>query len=62
LQISGNLLQINVNYLTIIAIFTGSINIQEKRMNMQKRKSERMETGNGKTKGKAAGREEGGRE
>ena len=40
LQISGNLLQRNVNYLTIIIIFADDINIQAKRMNMQKRKSE----------------------
>ena len=59
---NGNLLQINVNYLTIIATFAGGINIQAKRMNMQKRKSERMETENRKTEGKAARREEGGKE
>ena len=46
-------MQINVNYLTIIAIFAGSINIQAKCMNMQKRKLERMETGNGKTEEKS---------
>ena len=51
LQLSSNFLQRNVNYLTIIAIFAGSINIQAKCMNMQKRKSERMETGNRKNGG-----------
>lgn len=61
LQISGNLLQRNVNYLTIIIIFADGINIQAKRMNMQKTKI--GENGNGKQKNggrKAVRSEEGG--